>query len=300
MAVGSEPDPDHAVGVPSTGDHPTRGQDLEEYQLRGGGVEQRNHRPRSVAWVLGLLLWIQGPGLIAQTTPRLLRGTLVDGQLLAPVEGAFVALEQESRGVLSGPDGYFALPVPISERYQLRVRQLGYRELVMTIGEEAFGRPLILQLDPNPIELEGLSVLAARFEDRRRGPFGAVDVFEGADLLRAPDGTAIDFVRRVMPFARPCDDQTENLCVQTQGRADPVQICIDERPVSEFIVELERVDPRSLHMVEVFRRGGQVRMYSRGYIQRMITSGNELSPLSFGCGIVGMPGGPGRDFAPPP
>jgi hypothetical protein len=180
--------------------------------------------------------------------------------------------------------------VAISEQYVLQVRQLGYRDRVLTVDGDAAREALVLRLDPDPVEIEGLTVLAERFRDRRRGPFGAVDVLGREDLLRAPDGATSDLIRRVVPFARPCGGENDNnLCVNMQGRIEPLVICMDDRRIAEGGVELEHLDPRGLYMVEVFRRGGQVRIYSRGYVERLLASGGELSPLSFGCGLIGVP-----------
>ncbi|MHB1193316.1 MAG: carboxypeptidase-like regulatory domain-containing protein [Longimicrobiales bacterium] len=223
-------------------------------------------------------------------TPGLLRGNILDRQTLAPIGGAFVGLESARRGVLSDSTGYFALPVGRADRYVVRVRQLGYKDLATTLEGAAADRALVLQMEPDPVELEGLTVLAERFQDRRRGIYGAVDVLDHQELLKVPDGASSDLVRRLVPFARPCDSQTEDLCVNAQGRIEPLVVCVDERRVAEGMVELERLDPRGLHMVEVFRRGGQVRLYSRGYVERLLASGAELPPLSFGCGAVGLPG----------
>jgi hypothetical protein len=178
----------------------------------------------------------------------------------------------------------------MAEAYALKVRQLGYRDLVMTVTAESAQRPFFVQLDPDPVEIEGLRVLVERFEDRRRGPFGAVDVLDQKVLASDPGGTGADFVRRVVPFARPCDSQTEALCLNQAGQFQPLTVCIDGHRVSEMMAELEHVDPRGLYMVEVFRRTGQVHMYTRGYVERLLDAGSELPPLSFGCGQVGLPG----------
>jgi hypothetical protein len=237
---------------------------------------------------VGLLAMVVGP--LAGQTPGLLRGHLLDASTYAPVAGAFVALQESNRGVLSDSEGYFALPVPRADQYTLRVRQLGYRDLSMSLTAESAAQPLLFQLDPDPVEIDGLEILVQRFQDRRRGPFGAVDVIDNEQLLRDPSGAASDLVRRVVPFARPCTPEDENLCVNTQGRLDPLMICVDDRRVNEFMVELEHLDPRGLYMVEVFRRGGQVRLYTRGYIERLLAEKRELPPLSFGCGQVSLPG----------
>ncbi|HSG07724.1 MAG TPA: carboxypeptidase-like regulatory domain-containing protein [Longimicrobiales bacterium] len=230
------------------------------------------------------------PALGQGTGAVLLRGQLLDGDTKAPVSGAFIALDAESWGVLTDSIGAFTLPVGTAEAYQIKVRQLGYRDLVVTVTAESARRPFFLQLDPDPVEIEGLRVLVQRFEDRRRGPFGAVDVLDQKALSEAPGGTGVDFVKRVVPFARPCDSETEALCLNQMGRIEPLTVCVDGHRVSEMMAELEHVDPRSLYMVEVFRRTGQVHMYSRGYVERLLEAGSELPPLSFGCGQVGLPG----------
>lgn len=246
------------------------------------------------SWVLLPFLWLGVcPALASGQTPGLIRGQLTDAQTARAVGGAFVGLQGASRGVLSDSTGYFALPVGIAERYVLRVRQLGYRDLVRSLEADEVQGPLALRIVPDPIKLEGLTVLTRRFEDRRRGVFGSVEVLGPDDLLRVPDGASSDLLRRLVPFARPCDSQTESLCYNAQGRVEPLVVCVDERRMSEVMVELEHLDPRGLYMVEVFRRGGQVRLYSRGFVERLLASGAELPPLSFGCGAVGLPGGPG-------
>jgi len=245
---------------------------------------------RSAAAALLALMVLGAPVLAQGTGAVLLRGQLLDGDTKAPVPGAFVALDAESMGVLTDSLGAFMLPVGTAEAYALKVRQLGYRDLLVTITAESARRPFFLQLDPDPVEIEGLKVLVQRFEDRRRGPFGAVDVIDQKALVDAPGGTGVDFVKRVVPFARPCDSETEALCLNQMGRIEPLTVCVDGHRVSEMMAELEHVDPRSLYMVEVFRRTGQVHMYSRGYVERLLAAGSDLPPLSFGCGQVGLPG----------
>lgn len=244
----------------------------------------------SAAAALLLMTAPVAPLLAQGTGSVLIRGQILDSETKASVAGAFVALDAESMGVLSDSMGAFTLPVGTADAYALKVRQLGYRDIVMTVTAESAQRPFFLQLDPDPVEIEGLRVLVQRFEDRRRGPFGAVDVLDQRVLASAPGGTGMDFVRRVVPFARPCDMQTEALCLNQMGELQPLTVCIDGHRVSEMMAELEHVDPRALYMVEVFRRTGQVHMYSRGYVERLLDSGSELPPLSFGCGQVGLPG----------
>jgi hypothetical protein len=243
------------------------------------------------AFAAALLSVASGAPALAQGTGAvLLRGQLLDADTHAPVAGAFIALDQQSMGVLTDSAGAFVLPVGVADAYPIRVRQLGYRELNLTVSAESAQKPFFLQLFPDPVKIEGLKVLVERFEDRRRGPFGTVDVLEQDVLLKAPGGTAVDLIRRELPFLRNCDSQTEQLCVNQMGQIQPLVVCVDGHRVNEMMAELEHVDPRGLYMVEVFRRAGQVHIYTRGYVDRLLATGAELPPLSFGCGQVGLPG----------
>jgi len=250
-----------------------------------------NLRTFGGAAAAALLLVASGAPAQAQGTGAvLLRGQLLDAETLAPVPGAFIALDAESRGVLSDSSGAFMLPVGTSDAYALKVRQLGYHDLVVTITAESARKPFFLQLSPDPVKIEGLQVLVERFQDRRRGPFGAVDVLDQTLLVKAPGGTGVDLIKREMPFLNPCDNETEQLCFNRMGQILPITVCFDGHRVSEMMAELEHVDPRGLYMVEIFRRAGQVHMYSRGYVERLLEAGSELPPLSFGCGQVDLPG----------
>jgi len=243
------------------------------------------------AVVAFLMLMASGTPALAQGSgAALIRGQLLDAETLTPVQGAYVALQTEPAGVLSDSMGAFMLPASLADVFPLKVRQLGYHDLLIDITAESAQKPFFLQLYPDPVQIEGLRVLVQRFQERRRGPFGAVDVLDQKDLLNSPLGSGAEFIRRVVPFARPCDTQTEELCTNQQGRLEPLMLCVDGQRVTESMVQLEHVDPRALYMVEVYRRGGQVHMYSRGYVERLLASGAELPPLSFGCGQVGLPG----------
>jgi hypothetical protein len=229
-----------------------------------------------------------------------LRGRVVDAQNLGPVAGAFVAQPGSQRGVLTDSLGMFTLPVEEAYAREIRVVQMGYRELQAAIPEGGEGRVLSVLLVPDPVQLEGLTVLTERLADRRRGPYGVGEILTKEQLVAVSGGSAYDLVRRVMPFAVPCDAQTsEALCMGGRLGADGrrrVTVCIDDRAVPPELSEtiLSGVDPRALYMVESYNRVGEVRMYTPGYMQRLIDEDIDLPPLSFGCGAPSW--GPGAGF----
>jgi len=223
----------------------------------------------------------------AQEKP-LIRGWVLDSETLAPIPGAFVAPVGSGTGVLSDSLGAFLLGVEPAPTHTLRVTQLGYSELQAELTAEAVSTPITLRLSPNPIEIEGLTVLVERLEERRRGPFGVAQVLDRTQLLEAPGGSGYDLVLRTIPFVDLCGPGSEALCLAGRtmmGGRREVQVCLDDNKVRPELMEtaLAGVDPRALYLVEVYSRAGEVRMYTPGYIKRLIATGGSLSPLSFGC-----------------
>lgn len=236
------------------------------------------------------LCWAQGAS--GQDHPPL-RGKVLDAETGNPIHGAFVSFSASGRGVFTDSLGFFGLPSESPAPYKVRVTQLGYHGLEREVTPENVGRPVMVQLAPDPIEMEGLTVLARRLSERRMGPFGVGEFLNQADLLSAPDGSGYDLVVRMMPFAQRCDMETEALCLAgrtAMGERRQMTVCVDGQRVAPDFIEtaLQGVRPQTLYLVEVYSRAGEVRMYSPAYVERMMGAGASLPPLSFGCG--GIPG----------
>lgn len=81
-------------------------------------------RRRALSICFGLLL------LAGSTSAQLVRGTVTDASTNAPVGGAFVSLIDAAStsmiGVLSDPQGGFALRAPAVGTYRLRIERIGY------------------------------------------------------------------------------------------------------------------------------------------------------------------------------
>lgn len=217
-----------------------------------------------------------------------LRGTVLDADSKAPLFGAFVARGDDVRGVLTDSLGRFTLPVDRAEQYPLRVSQLGYRTLQITMPAEAERRTFVVGLKPDPIELEGLVVLTRRLTERATGRFGTPRVLEQPDLVRSSFGTLLELTRNLVPFAQPCSVDADSLCVSGQGRRRALQVCLDGRLVSSASPELEAIDPRGLYLVASYPRVGRIQMYTRAFMARLLEAGQDLPPATFEC--VG-PGG---------
>lgn len=213
-------------------------------------------------------------------------GRLLDAESMRPIYGAFVSPLASDWGTLTDSLGRFALQVESTE-FVLVVEHLGYHVLEWRVSG-ADPRPIQILLSPDPIQLESLTVLSERLANRWRGPYGVADIVDREQLLNAPDGSAYDLIRRLLPFVQLCDSYTEALCLpgRTQmGKKRKVSVCLDDLRVPSRMLEtaLAGVDPRALYYVEIYSRVGEVRLFSPGHIERLIRDGGRLRPLTFGC-----------------
>ena len=244
----------------------------------------------TLAWIAVVLAL---PPQVGAQEPGLVRGRVIDRQSLAPVGLACGSQVTSDRGVLTDALGQFALPIDPAFPSRVQVSVLGYRVLQTDIPTGRAGQMLTVMLAPDPVEIEGLTVLAERLADRRRGVYGVADILEREQLLAAPDASGYELVRRMLPFVQPCGADTEALCLEgrgVRGERRTVSVCYDGHQVPESMVEsaLSPVDPTGLYLVEVYSRVGAVYMYSPGYMKRLIAEGPDLPPLSFGCRDAGI------------
>jgi hypothetical protein len=200
-------------------------------------------------------------------TPFDLVGT-VTGEAGQPLAGAFVSLEGSEWGSLTDEAGRFRIPDVDGGRIALTVQQLGYDTLRWE-GPVAAGEALALRLSPRPVVLEGLHVVADRFESRRRGVPRAVRWFDRAALATSPQRTALDFVStRAGVIEVPCHGRWSDHCLIVRGRLTEPSVWIDEVPVIGGIEYLDMVHPSELYMVEIYAGGRQIRAYTNQFMER--------------------------------
>lgn len=229
------------------------------------------------------------PVLLHAQTPSVVQGKVLDAMTFMPVGGAFVAQMDSDRGVLTDSLGVFTLQMDPRFGTRIRIWQLGYRDVQADAAGAGPGRLLTVALAPDPVQLDGLTVLAERLQERRRGPFGIGDILDREDLVQVPDGSAYDLVVRQFPFARPCDPQaTEALCMgMSRGMGDMrrVKVCIDGTLVPPDYTEtmLSTMDPRTFYLAEFYSRQGEIRLYTPQYMETLLELGADLPPLTFEC-----------------
>jgi hypothetical protein len=235
------------------------------------------------AWV-GLVPPVSGQDTVPPVSgPQMVRlyGRILDAATAQPVYGASVRPGMGGRGHVTDTLGLFVLELPAADEYLLTAGQMGYQMAVITLPATAPAEFTTVLLEPNPMELEGLEVLVDRFARRRSFYPESVRVLDQAQLLRTPAVSAFDLLLAQVPQAWLCG--TNSVCVPNRGRARTVEICVDQEPVWAGVIELERYSATDLYMVEVLDRGHSVRFYTMRFMERMMNSGKNLEPLSWGC-----------------
>lgn len=205
-------------------------------------------------------------------------GTVTDeaGQ---PLVGAFVSPADSDWGSLTGENGRFVLRKTTPGAVALRVELIGYETLVWS-GEVEEGEALTLRLVAEPIVLEGLNVVADRFESRRRGVATSVRWYDHDDLATSTLPTALDFVAMRAGLARVrCNGRWTDQCVLVRGRAAEPVVYVDEFPVVGGMEYLETLQPHELYMVEVYGGGRHIRAYTPQFMEQAAESRLRPIPL---------------------
>lgn len=242
---------------------------------------------RSLSLAL-LLLLASGVGLTAQQAaegPAPLIGTIVDGQTGTPLLGAWIGPRGEDWGTYTREDGRFHLPDVRQGPALYDVEMLGYARLVVEIAP---GAPVRIEMAPDPLVLEGLTVVADRFKRRRNAYAYSVNTIERDELLFSGAADLLDFIRgRAGVFTTPCPAGgafrfASFDCAMVRGRPTEITVCLDEAPLLGGADQLRMIPPQELHMVEVYRRGAHIRVYTEQFMARAARRRLTVPPLGFG------------------
>lgn len=204
----------------------------------------------------------------ADTPETAVYGQVVDSETGVPLVGAWVGLTGTEWGSISNPEGRFRIPDHGPGRLHLTVEMLGYRTLSWS-GDVVTGEALRIEMDSEPILLEGLEVMTDRFESRRNAVATSVMAFDASDLTRATTMNARDFIAAQSGvFFSPCNGSRGSSCIWYRGqRIEPV-VYVDEFLHVGGLDFLASFSPGEFHMVEVYNRGTHIRVYTPAFMKR--------------------------------
>lgn len=209
-----------------------------------------------------------------------IRGMVVDANTGEPVPTTVVRMAHPERSVMAGADGRFSLShVPVGSR-TLVFEQLGYTRLTVTREFGPEGAPIVVELEPQPVVLEGLDVMVDRFEARRQAAGVAVRVLRPEDFLSQP----VDLFRAIRSRAGMgligCTPPggMSTWCILNRGSYVVPSVWVDDRRAMG-IEELELYRTDDVYAVEIYQAGRAIRVYTRQYMQKVAMSPRAVRPV---------------------
>jgi len=199
-----------------------------------------------------------------------------------PLVGALVMFAGSDLGTLTDTEGRFRLPDVLPGRVELTLEQLGYadRRWQGVVGPETGS--LLIRMEPQAVMLEGLEVVADRFESRRRAYPYSSRSWDRDVVATSPYDSMMQFVQgRGGLFLTDCRGRTSfsSTCIWYRGRPVAPRIYVDEAPVFAGMEYLDMIQPWEVHMVEIYRRGTEIRIYTQHFMERAAKT--RLQPIAF-------------------
>ncbi len=217
-----------------------------------------------------------------------LRGVILDALTGTRLEGARVQLVDVRGGTLTDSLGGFELPgVPVGIR-TVTVDHYGFEGLEVVLRVTPDMEPVVVELDPRPVMLEGFEVVTDRLAEmerrlrsRRRATATSIRAFDLERLTRSASGDMLEFLRfESMLHMSPCGrGGYADLCVLRRGRLSTPRVYIDEAPAVGGLDQLATYRPSELYLVEVYGRGLQIRAYTHNFMERMARRPMALIPI---------------------
>ncbi len=241
--------------------------------------------------MLGLTV-VAAPPLSAQeSTTFTLTGQIVDAVNETPVLAAVVKVPELRRFVFTDTSGGFAFTDFPEGTWDVVVEQLGYHTLDGSVTV-AKGNGLLLRLNPDPIELEGLRVRtrSERLLTRRRLriPYRvktiAAETF--ANSIN-PDPTAIfrhNSGSQILPCpetAANADEQMTPGCFWSRGGPARITVYLDEGRLESGMTQLAMLPTEHIHSMDWVPAMRELRIYTRHFIERLDNTRISLSPLVY-------------------
>lgn len=219
--------------------------------------------------------------LHAQKPPNVVvQGQVVDRLGGTPVAGAAVTAGDPGYVVLTNREGRFKLDGVRAGPVTIQVMQLGYGTWNRVHEATANGAAVHVELEPDPVILKQVQVVADRIRARRNAVGTSVRAYTAPLIQASGARDVLDFLRyRVYMGPCPPSRTWSDVCVLRRGSWVPPSIVVDEVPMPGGLEMLGTWPADELHMIEVYSEGGHIRLYTNNFADRLAHDRVRLFPF---------------------
>lgn len=207
-------------------------------------------------------------------------GQVVDASTGGAVATTVVRMTNPERSVMTDQDGRFSLThVPVGTR-TLVFEQLGYTRTTVTQEFHPESTPIVVELEPQPVVLEGLDVMVDRLEARRQAAGVAVRVLRPEDFQSQPVDLFAAIRGRAGMGLIGCTPRggMSTWCILNRGSYVVPSVWVDDRRAMG-IEELELYRTDDVYAVEIYQAGRAIRVYTRQYMQKVAMNPRAVQPV---------------------
>jgi hypothetical protein len=214
----------------------------------------------------------------AAQRPAVVRGMVVDAGSGRPVAGAVVHVGEDHLAV-ADREGRFEISRLNAGPYAVWATAMGYGAGAAEIEVPFDSMTVTLSLEADPVRLEAIVATVNRFESRTRTYAHPMRVFREEQLRTAAAVDMREFVRWRAGLSRVACGMGD-VCVRVRGRPARPAVYIDEVPMIAGLDLLSVLKPWEVARVEVYSGGGQIRVYTRSFMEWAARTHYRPLPLS--------------------
>ncbi|MEW5931766.1 MAG: carboxypeptidase regulatory-like domain-containing protein [Gemmatimonadota bacterium] len=252
-----------------------------------------------------LALALAAPVAAQDARPRItVRGEVRDVSTGAPLRDAVVALPALGRTVPTDEQGRFVLREIPAGTQRWIVSRMGYASWDQEVDATEDGAAYTAGLLPRPEVLEGITVVADRFETRRRSAGTSAYAVERTEILSSAAPNALEVIPiRIGLQVLPCNTSNTDLgCAMIRGRLTRVAVYIDEEYAPAGLEQLRSYQPHELYMIESYFGGEVVYAYTTTFVETLARTRRSLAAIAKvrmrGSEYPGMGQGVAEDSGP--
>jgi hypothetical protein len=207
-------------------------------------------------------------------------GEVLDAVSGAPVPDAAITLPRLGRSVFTDERGHFVLRGIPAGPQRWVVSRLGYATWDQEVNAAEDGAAFTARILARPEVLEGITVVADRFESRRRAAATSVRVADRRDILTSAAANAMELVGSRMGLTvTPCSaSQPDVLCTWVRGRLARPTVFVDDQAPG-YLEHLQTYMPHEIHVIEAYYGGEVIYFYTTDFVERLAKSGRALQPI---------------------